>query len=73
MKSFIENKEHGRERECVCGAERERGRDQFSLELDDISFSWVQYICLIGCRLPPLDGHVAVCLVLTIDVYDLSN
>ena len=29
----------------------------------------VQYICLVGCRLPPLDGYVAVCLVLTIEVY----
>ena len=26
-------------------------------------------ICLIGCRLPPLDGYVGVCLVLTIEVY----
>ena len=25
---------------------------------------------LVGCRLPPLDGYVAVCLVLTIEVYD---
>ena len=25
--------------------------------------------CLIGCRLPPLDGYTSVCLVLTIDVY----
>ena len=30
----------------------------------------MQYICLIGCKLPPLDGYVAVCLVLTIEVYD---
>ena len=30
----------------------------------------VKYICLIGCRLPPLDGYMAVCLVLTIEVYD---
>ena len=28
----------------------------------------VQYICLVRFRLPPLDGYVAVCLVLTIDV-----
>ena len=26
---------------------------------------WVQYICFVRCRLPPLDGYVAVCLVLT--------
>ena len=26
---------------------------------------WVQYTCLIECRLPPLDVYVAVCLVLT--------
>ena len=26
-------------------------------------------ICLIGCRLPPLDGYVSVCPVLTIDIY----
>ena len=26
---------------------------------------WVLYIYLIGCRLPPLDGYVSVCLVLT--------
>ena len=25
--------------------------------------------CLIGCRLPPLDAYVSMCLVLTIDVY----
>ena len=25
---------------------------------------------LVGCRLPPVDGYVAVCLVLTIEVYD---
>ena len=29
----------------------------------------VQYTCLVGCRLPPLDGYVSVCLVLTIEVY----
>ena len=29
----------------------------------------MQYICLVGCRLPPLDGYVSVGLVLTIDVY----
>ena len=28
------------------------------------------YICLVGCRLPPLDGHVSVCLVLAMEVYD---
>ena len=31
----------------------------------------VQYISLIGCKLPPLDGYVAVCLVLTIEVFYL--
>ena len=30
----------------------------------------VQYICLVGCKIQPLDGYLAVCLVLTIDVYD---
>ena len=29
--------------------------------------------CLIGCRLPPLDGYVAVCLVLIIEVYDIRQ
>ena len=29
----------------------------------------VQYKGLVGCRLPPLDGYVSVCLVLTIEVY----
>ena len=29
----------------------------------------MQYIYLIGCRLPPLDGYVPVCLVLTKEVY----
>ena len=29
----------------------------------------MQCICLVGCRLPPLDGYVVVCLVLTIDVH----
>ena len=27
------------------------------------------FILGLGCRLPPLDGYVAVCLVLTIDIY----
>ena len=26
-------------------------------------------VCLVGCRLPPLDGYMAMCLVLTIDIY----
>ena len=34
---------------------------------------WVQYICLVGCRLPPLDGYVAACLVLTIEIHGLPN
>ena len=29
----------------------------------------MQYTCLLGCRLPPLDGYMAVCLILIIDVY----
>ena len=29
----------------------------------------VQYICLVGCKIKPVDGYVPVCLVLTIDVY----
>ena len=33
----------------------------------------VQYKCFVGCRLPPLDGYVAVCLVLTIDVYAITK
>ena len=33
----------------------------------------VQYICLVGCRLPPLDDYVAVCLVLTIDFYGIDH
>ena len=28
-----------------------------------------QYICLVGCQIQPVDGHVAVCLVLTLDVH----
>ena len=27
------------------------------------------YICLVGYKIRPVDGYVAVCLVLTIDVY----
>ena len=35
---------------------------------------WVQYICLIGCRLPPLDGYMAVCLVLAVvEVYGFGR
>ena len=30
----------------------------------------VQYICLVRCRLPPQDGYVSVCLVLTLSRYD---
>ena len=33
---------------------------------------WVQFKCLVGCRLPPLDGYLAVCLFLTIDVDDAT-
>ena len=33
----------------------------------------MQYICLVGCRLTPLGGYVAVCLVLTIDVYAITK
>ena len=33
----------------------------------------VQFICLVECRLPPLDGYVSVCLVLTIEVYAFNN
>ena len=29
----------------------------------------VQYICLVGFKFQPVDGHVAVYLVLTIDIY----
>ena len=29
----------------------------------------VQYICLFGCKIQPVDVYVSVCLVLTIDVY----
>ena len=29
----------------------------------------VQFICLVGCRLPSLDGNVSVCLVLTKEVF----
>ena len=28
----------------------------------------VQYICLVGCKIQPIDGYVAVCLFLTIVV-----
>ena len=33
----------------------------------------VQYTCLVGCRLPPLDVNIAVCLVLTIEFYGRSE
>ena len=33
----------------------------------------MQYICLVGYRLPPLDGYVSVCLVLTVEVYASMN
>ena len=29
----------------------------------------MQYTCLVGCRLPPLNGFVAECLVLTKEFY----
>ena len=32
----------------------------------------MKYIILIRCRLPPLDGYMSVCLVLTIDVYTFT-
>ena len=34
---------------------------------------WVQYISLVGWKLPQLDGYVAVCLVLTVEVYANIN
>ena len=33
----------------------------------------VQHICLVGCKIQPVDGYVSVCLGLTIDVYGQSN
>ena len=39
----------------------------------------MHYICLVvlhglvGCRLPPLDGYMAVWLALTIDVYEVAK
>ena len=33
----------------------------------------VQYISLFGCKLPQLDGYVAVCQVLTIKVYNYKR
>ena len=39
----------------------------------DIGGDGVQDMCLFQCRLPPLDGYVAVCLVLTMDVYASVN
>ena len=33
----------------------------------------MKYICLVGCILTPLDGYMAVCLVLRIDVHDISK
>ena len=41
--------------------------------LERVGYSKHALTCLIGCRLPPLDGYVAVCLVLTIEVYDITN
>ena len=33
----------------------------------------VQYICLVGCEIQPVDGYMAVCRVLKIDVYVVGN
>ena len=33
----------------------------------------MQYICLVGYKIVPVDGYLAVCLVLTIDVYGLTE
>ena len=32
-----------------------------------------QYICLVGCKIQPVDGYVAVSLVLTIDIFDKAS
>ena len=40
--------------------------------LEGVGYSKHALTCLIGCRLPPLDGYMAVCLVLTIEVYGIS-
>ena len=29
----------------------------------------VYYICLIGCKIPPVGGYVTVCQVFTLEVY----
>ena len=41
--------------------------------LEGVGYSKHALTCLVGCRLPPLDGYVAVCLVLTIEVYARSQ
>ena len=45
--------------------------DRFFLAMNEARArrGWVQYKSLVGCKLPPLDGYVAVCLVLITDVY----
>ena len=37
-----------------------------------IAWGGVQYICLIGCKIQSVDGYVAVCLGLTIDVFAVT-
>ena len=38
-------------------------------KLDGVWYSKHALTCRVGCRHPPLDGYVAVCLVLIIEVY----
>ena len=38
-------------------------------KLEGVGYSEHALTCLVGCRLPPLDGYVAVRLVLTTEVY----
>ena len=33
----------------------------------------MQYICIFGCKIPPVDGYVAVCLDLTIEAYGTTH
>ena len=45
-------------------------RSILAVFLEGVWYSKHASTCLVGCRLPPVDGYVAVCLVLTIEVYD---
>ena len=66
--SFVETRQT--DTQPSCGGILAANEAQGLQGLGTIQRGGVQYICLVRCRLPPQDGYVSVCLVLTLSRYD---